>query len=241
MPYLEDVSVPMSVAGIVAPESVERAHSFLTPNSLNFCQTVSHQHGAAAAIDSEPDVALPTSVLRPSNPAEALTYQIIGQTLSGAEANFANVGVPWLPPTRRVTKLRDSEDLEDYLKINLVEVKTVALEEYSEDLRTAAHEAMHQALFIQVPSPVERHGLSLITFAGVLAVVTILAKAASIEPTSAFMLSAIFGGGSAMFASIFTTDEYRRSSFLGALEKEIARRNGQSGSGTNNFQVCPTG
>ena len=191
-------------------------------------------------MDSEPESPHGAS-LRPTNPAEDHVYRTIGRALSGAEASFPNVGLPWMPPTRRVRGLQEDGDLDDYLRVNLVEVKLVALQEYVDDLRTAEPAAFEGALYISSPSSWERHALSLLVFVGTVVATWLVALGAEIAPLSAFMLAAIVGGGSAMAASVFSTDEFRRTSFLGALDREIERRNGQSGSGSNNLQVCPTG
>lgn len=200
-------------------------------------------HAIQMRMDSETHEATSSEWPRKNPPAEEAAYKPIGDALSCAESTYFRVGIPWLPPTARVKRLRSNEewDLEEYLKIQLVGVKTVTLREYIDDLRRPELDAADRVFALQQPSLFERHSFSVITFLSIIGGVVLFASSTGVSTISASTLSGICGGAAAMFASVFSTDAYRRESFAHALEHEVSRREGQGASGANNLQVCPSG
>jgi hypothetical protein len=169
-------------------------------------------------------------------------YAPIGLALSRAEASFWKVGMPWLPPSGRVCKLRSKRysSPEELLRYELVGVSTPSLITYCEDLERSFTQRLEH-FSIAKPSQLERWSLALlgsILFgAGAWLVTVATAAEKTLYPFVGALLAAL---SCAVLCVSLSSDSYRRESFLAILRREIARRSGESPGGSGKLQICPT-
>lgn len=165
-------------------------------------------------------------------------YKQIGKVLGIGEASSFKIGVPLLAPTRQVRSRRQRIDcsLEYFLRYNLVGVNTESLNLYIEELEG---EASYEALFIPVITASERWACPVIMILCSLVIVLGISFASPTgliwEGGLSLILSAAF-----LTAVFFSSDFYRRLSFVLLLKKEARRRAGLTPSDSGNFNAIPT-
>ncbi len=161
-------------------------------------------------------------------------YPLLGTTLLACEACFIKIGVPWIPPfgkkTQELCKMVD-KPLFEFVKTNLVSVKSSTIEAYCSDLEGIPEENNCKDLFINIGSPVHRSALSALT--GITVMLIFLAYMSSIaaNPTMSAIFSIFAGGIAGCFIAIFSCDTYRVETFHWLLLQELERRQGM-GQGT---------
>lgn len=159
-------------------------------------------------------------------------YRAIGNTLEIGEANFFTVGIPWLLPTQRVVKLRESNNqaFEEFFRTNFSTTSTSSLELYAEDLEAVAQEKkLPSELTLTTLVPFEQFGLlgivSGIGFFAVFLSVLFLLGAFFIALLSATLVGVML----ILLAYPLFTQTYRLASFHRVLSQEIMRRKGFGG------------
>lgn len=159
-------------------------------------------------------------------------YRVIGQTLEVGEANFFTVGIPWLLPTERVTKLRESntQDFEDFFRANFSTASTASLELYAEDLEAVAQEKkLPFELTLTELLPMEQFGLlGLLTGIGFFAVfLSVLFLLGTF--VVALLSATLIGVMLSLLAYPLFTQTFRLASFHRVISEEIMRRKGFDG------------
>ncbi len=181
--------------------------------------------------DSAPQAA--KSSLDPSSwqiPEELKThYREISATLNKAEAYFFTVGVPCLSFSKKLRELKKEcfSPLEDFIRINLTNVPTTALQSYTEDLQQIPLDSKNsEKLGIIKLSFLERYSLTIFLFTSCFGLPLI--SQSWINVTSLFPLLISLGLAISVSAiSLYICSEtYRRSNFYWLLSKEILRRKG---------------
>lgn len=166
------------------------------------------------------------------NESRQRAYQLIGQTLMICEAGSLQVGIPWLPPSRRVRALARQLDggCREFVRQSLVTASTHVLESYCDDLESLPEDpASSEVLFIPAPTYLERHAfpvlLGFLSFALTFLVAFYVIRSitlASIFAAFAAVFSVLVGG-------ILCEERSRRVSFYNLLMHEILRRSGTDG------------
>ena len=158
-------------------------------------------------------------------------YAEISKTLLCCEASSTLAGIPWLPPTARVARLKKQyhQPLREFLRASLSNVATGALESFVEDLEASpADDKALSRLDIKLHSECERYALA------VLAVVCcglfsyFFFPLVTASASLAIFLSFITLLGTAALSIFLSSDYYRKQSFYCLLLDEIMRRRGIS-------------
>ena len=163
------------------------------------------------------------------------TYQQIGLTLLSAEVSNFKVGLPWILPVSRVQKLReqyaDSELLE-FVKTNLVDVKTNELRLFADDLES--EEVSSRDLKIELKSNLERYSFAGLVFVLVFLAVYALLYGFNYQPFFSLPFSLLaalpFAGLSAL---TLCSEAHRRATFYWLVQSELMRRSGVDPQGGN--------
>ena len=156
-------------------------------------------------------------------------YETIGTTLWELECSNLKLGIPLLFPTSRVIKTKKKiRNVEKYLKINLVNVKTDSLSSYIEDLTNLSLTTENNEYF-KIPriSDLERFGMFFL-FAIVLGL-TIILTGEFFEFSSENLIISILVVSEFVVCAInflFCSEPYRKNTFLVYLNRELLRRKG---------------
>ena len=176
-----------------------------------------------------PNCDVASSLKLPLEMADA--YRQIGHTLLVAEASTFSIGIPWVPQTQRTMKLRQefSAPLQEFVRVNLVNVSSTTLESYAEDMEALApNQESQRYLGIDGPSFVERYLLSLVLFCAsfvVLLATSTWVKAAPSLVLGISLLVALIVAGISLFVC---SEVSRRSTFHWLVYEELLRRRGTS-------------
>ncbi|MBP9839019.1 MAG: hypothetical protein KBC84_09955 [Proteobacteria bacterium] len=157
------------------------------------------------------------------------SYQEIGQTLLISEAFFFKVGIPWLPPTKKVREYKKKcySPLDEFIKSNLVNISTNHLQSYAEDLQQLSlADENSTALRIDKVTFLERHALTIILFLSII-FFTFFSNEIQKEPSFVtFMLSLFVSVVAAAFSLYSSSENHRRANFHWIISKELLRRKG---------------
>lgn len=160
----------------------------------------------------------------------SIQYQQIGMMLLCCETASVRVGIPWLPPSKRVTDLRKQVDgpVKMFVRYNLVTMPTATLQVYYEQLISAEkNSASSEILGITLSSAIERYSCAAVSFIFFFILVSLgLTNAGSGTVLSLMMSSLVAGIAAFGTAFLFCDDHYRRFSFAKLLSGEIQRRRG---------------
>ena len=161
----------------------------------------------------------------------AQQYQLVGKTLLICEASAFRVGIPWLPPTRRVLRYRQNlgSPVEQYVRYSLVTVNTDTLESYLEDLDTLSSDPKrNHLLHLQSPTPFERYAFGILLF--ITFFISLFCSLASMSPnfTAALSIAGIFALLASLAGFVFSSETSRLTSFYWVLEEEVLRRRGEN-------------
>lgn len=166
-------------------------------------------------------------------PEVAGQYHAIGDALLACEAVSWKVGIPWLPPTKRVRSLRrhpewrEAKTLDDYLRCKLVGVKTEIIESYCEDLESLGTGAeTSKALGIYLASGFERYLLADTTTSVTLFAAYFFFRWLLGRAIFSFVPALICCGLIGLVGTTISSEAYRRTSFYSLLLRELARRRG---------------
>lgn len=169
-------------------------------------------------------------------------YLDIGRTLLACEASSLKVGIPLLPPTRRVSRLRLLVNcpLDEFLRLSLLSISTSALESYCEDLLSSPKNTAELDLAITIPSFYERHFFSTtVAFVGIVLFITLLMQT-NLSPLFGYPLALAIGAMCGSVSATLATERYRRATFYKLIEKEIMRRHGLDMPGTKTVRIPST-
>ena len=157
-------------------------------------------------------------------------YKQIGSVFSTLEASTLRVGVLIPFPTSKIRSLFSpfQETVNDYLKVNLVNINTEILESYLDDLKQLRlDEESNNHLHLTNLSELERHG----TFAIFLFIV--LAFSLVLHNIPGLTVSGMGLGLSITMLVVLWlsklgpgSEQFRRNTFIYYLDKEIMRRKG---------------
>lgn len=171
-------------------------------------------------------------------------YAQIGQALMTCEAAFCSVGIPWLPPSRRVSALRQQCDqpLKEFLRCSLVTVSTSSLESYLDDLQSlpATEDSAHE-LSIAIDSPIERHAFSALTGVVTAAVALASLQTINLSLTGTVIAATALTAIGVAIAEFLSNDWARRVTFHRELLAELKRRKGSDRPSMTRLPLSPVG
>lgn len=171
-------------------------------------------------------------------------YAQIGQALLTSEAAFYNVGIPWLPPTARVSGLRRQCDqpLREFLRCSLVTVSTSSLESYLEDLESLPPGAESSAqLHIQITSPLERHLFAILTGLVTAVVAFFSLQTLPLSMASTCLATLVVTAVGLLVAEYLSIDLARRVTFEREILAELNRRKGADNPSLTRLPLYPVG
>lgn len=168
-------------------------------------------------------------------------YRQIGRLLRVCEVGSFRIGVPWLPPTARVTALRTDlerqlhssnpaqrQSIADYIRTGLVGVPTTVLEMYGEDLGGYTTEEPSESYHLALGrlSRFERYAGTLIVTT--IAVTLYFAHLWFWKSTSLVVIALGVGlvAAAAVIGMVTGSEGYRRATFAWVVSAEIQRRRG---------------
>lgn len=169
-------------------------------------------------------------------------YQTIGHALMCAECSYVSVGIPWLPPSRRVAskKMQHEEAPLEYLRYCLVGVSTKTLESYCDDLESSVlgcEDLRDRSLYIDSLSFFERYCFSVTSFLLLFFVCLLgLVFLGFVTPAAvvmAFLTAAVGGFG----ALTYSQESARRSSLYRLVYHELLRRQGLDDTNGNGIRL----
>lgn len=167
-------------------------------------------------------------------------YQTIGYTLSTLEASYICAGIPWLPPTKKVTAFRqlnrnktDKDQkrdlaLEEALRIELVNVQTHVIESYCDDLDNLQHSQTNlQKLSIEQYSHFEQFAFTCVLC--IVATITSAIFGAILIHNTTLIASLIISCDicAVTLGFALSCHDYRKANFATLLSREILRRQGK--------------
>ena len=164
-------------------------------------------------------------------------YAQIGKLLLICEAATPSIGIPWIPPTQRTRGLRTQfeEPLKDYVRQTLVNVQTIFIESYAQDLENLrANEISARRLRINGLTTMERNALTAILFLVCFTLILVSTVYVNAGVGLGLGLGLLVASVVATVSSYVCAEESRRSTFHWLLLEEILRRKGidQPGSST---------
>ena len=171
-------------------------------------------------------------------------YAQIGQTLLTCEAVFYNVGIPWLPPTGRVSSLRRQCDqpLRDFVRCALVTVTTSSMESYLDDLESLpAGQESSEKLHIEITSPIERHLFAVLTGLVTASVALFSLQTLSLTPLVTSIATLCVTAVGVAVAEYLSIDLARRVTFEREILAELNRRKGADNPSLTRLPLYPVG
>ena len=175
-------------------------------------------------------VEIKTSYSQKNNSVEFEQYITIGQVLTILEASQFRVGIPCLLPTQIVRNSRHkiNEPIEEYLRVNLANIKTEILESYIEDLRNLPlNNESNSALGLSSPSDTERYGV-ITLFIAISSLLTFSFFGLPEKKTGwVFLIIFVIFELIIWFINLlFGSEHYRRNTMIWYTNNELLRRRG---------------
>ncbi len=156
-------------------------------------------------------------------------FDEIGQTLRVCEACYSSVGIPWLPPTPAVQKLRQgcSQTMSEYVRCSLVTVSTKHLESYLHDLELLPDDlTSSRRLHISINSRFERYSFAVLFSTLSTIAVFLVGLSFNLSPNFSMELACFACALLSVLCIYLCTEPCRRASFHRIISDELMRRKG---------------
>ena len=156
-------------------------------------------------------------------------FDEIGQTLRVCEACYSSVGIPWLPPTREIRRLRKlcSQSLDEFVRCSLVTVSTKHLESYLHDLEMLPDDlASSEKLYISLDSRIDRFSFAVI-FSTLSTIAAFLVGISfNLGESTSINIAALACAVLTVLSLSLCSESCRRASFHRIISDELMRRKG---------------